>query len=93
MRILVCHNFYQQPGGEDQVFAAEVDLLRLFGHEVTTFKMDNDAVNAMSKTALAMRISNVPINVTGPSSFGDVLMLKRDGVCICNSRAPSASGG
>ena len=34
MRILICHNFYQQPGGEDQVFASEVDLLRKFGHDV-----------------------------------------------------------
>ena len=52
MRILVCHNFYQQPGGEDQVFAAEVDLLRLFGHEVSTFEMDNDAVDTMSRPGL-----------------------------------------
>ncbi|HZL34738.1 MAG TPA: glycosyltransferase family 4 protein [Tepidisphaeraceae bacterium] len=52
MRILVCHNFYQQPGGEDQVFAAEVELLRKFGHDVSTFEMDNDSVAGMSKPAL-----------------------------------------
>jgi glycosyltransferase involved in cell wall biosynthesis len=52
MRILVCHNFYQQPGGEDEVFRAEVELLRHFGHEVATFEMDNDAVETMSKPAL-----------------------------------------
>ena len=28
MNILVVHNFYQQPGGEDQVFADEVSMLR-----------------------------------------------------------------
>ena len=34
MRVLVAHNFYQQPGGEDTVFFAETELLRRYGHEV-----------------------------------------------------------
>ena len=34
MKILVVHNYYQQPGGEDQCVAAEVALLRANGHEV-----------------------------------------------------------
>lgn len=54
MKILVCHNFYQQPGGEDQVFAAEVDLLRRCGHDVLTVELDNDAIGAMSRPAAAM---------------------------------------
>jgi len=45
MRVLVAHNYYQQGGGEDQVFAAEVDLLRANGHQVDTFILRNDAVN------------------------------------------------
>jgi glycosyltransferase involved in cell wall biosynthesis len=52
MKILVCHNFYQQPGGEDEVFAAEVALLRRFGHDVSTFEMSNDALATMSKPGL-----------------------------------------
>jgi len=52
MRILVAHNFYQQPGGEDQVFASEVQLLRRFGHEVTTFEADNDAIDSMGRIEL-----------------------------------------
>src|SRR6185295_17621667 len=52
MRILVCHNFYTQPGGEDEVFAAEVALLRRFGHDVSTFELSNDALETMSKSAL-----------------------------------------
>lgn len=42
MRIIVVHNFYQQPGGEDQVFQDEVRLLARFGHEVQTFAVHND---------------------------------------------------
>lgn len=53
MRVLVCHNFYQQPGGEDQVFAAEVELLRAHGHDVRTLELHNDAVASMGKLKLA----------------------------------------
>ncbi len=52
MRVLVAHNFYQQPGGEDQVFASEVQLLRRFGHEVATFEADNDAIDSMGRIEL-----------------------------------------
>ncbi|HMO26087.1 MAG TPA: glycosyltransferase [Tepidisphaeraceae bacterium] len=55
MRILLVHNFYQQPGGEDEVFAAEGKLLESAGHEVHRFTMDNDAIDSMSKLQLARR--------------------------------------
>jgi glycosyltransferase involved in cell wall biosynthesis len=59
MKILVAHNFYQQAGGEDAVFAAEVELLRRFGHDVETFTLRNDAVDHMGKLkALAATIWN-----------------------------------
>ena len=41
MRILVVHNRYLQPGGEDQVFAAEVALLQQHGHDVNMWVEDN----------------------------------------------------
>jgi glycosyltransferase involved in cell wall biosynthesis len=53
MRIIVCHNFYQQPGGEDQVFADECELLASHGHEVTPFVRHNDNVNDLSRLRLA----------------------------------------
>lgn len=31
LRVLLVHNYYQQPGGEDQVFRAEADLLERHG--------------------------------------------------------------
>ena len=34
MKIVLVHNFYQQPGGEDQVFADEAALLESRGHTV-----------------------------------------------------------
>ena len=52
-----------------------------------------DSRLAMSRTAPAIAINKVPMSVTGPSSSGVVLRLKRDGFWICSSRAPSESGG
>ncbi|GBD02324.1 Spore coat protein SA [bacterium HR18] len=41
MKVLALHTRYQQPGGEDSVFAAEVALLWEKGHEVHTFTFYN----------------------------------------------------
>jgi glycosyltransferase involved in cell wall biosynthesis len=45
MRLLILHNFYQQPGGEDTVFEAESALLGAHGHEVIRYTVNNDAIN------------------------------------------------
>ena len=44
MKILSVHNSYQTPGGEDQVFAQEADLLRSHGHQVLLYQASNDQV-------------------------------------------------
>jgi glycosyltransferase involved in cell wall biosynthesis len=53
LRVLICHNFYQQPGGEDAVFAAERDLLRKHGHDVFEYTDTNDRVGSMNRVTLA----------------------------------------
>jgi glycosyltransferase involved in cell wall biosynthesis len=55
MNVLLVHNFYQQPGGEDQVFADEGKLLEARGHTVARFTMDNDAIDGMGKLKLARK--------------------------------------
>jgi len=52
MRILLAHNYYQQPGGEDRVFEAECALLESRGHEVVRFVLHNDAVEGLSAARL-----------------------------------------
>ena len=44
MKILSVHNSYQKPGGEDQVFAQEADLLRSHGHQVLLYQVSNDQI-------------------------------------------------
>jgi glycosyltransferase involved in cell wall biosynthesis len=41
MTILLCHAYYQQPGGEDASFAEEAALLESRGHRVVRFTLDN----------------------------------------------------
>lgn len=52
MKVLVCHNRYQQRGGEDSVFESEVELLRTFGHDVETFVRDNEGLESRGKLKL-----------------------------------------
>lgn len=55
INVLVVHNFYQQPGGEDQVFRDEVAMLRAHGHRVREFTVHNADVDGLSKWSLARK--------------------------------------
>lgn len=54
MRVLMLHNFYRSPGGEDTCFFAESELLRARGHEVHTITAHNDETATMSESSLAL---------------------------------------
>ena len=45
MKILMVHNFYQQPGGEDKSFLTEALLLENYGHQVIKYTVHNDDIN------------------------------------------------
>jgi glycosyltransferase involved in cell wall biosynthesis len=55
MNILAAHNFYKQPGGEDQCVAAEVAMLKSHGHEVTQYFLRNESIDAMSRLQVGSR--------------------------------------
>lgn len=55
MKILLAHTYYQQPGGEDQSFAAEARMLAERGHEVERFELRNEALEGMNKLEAAAR--------------------------------------
>lgn len=48
MKILLIHNRYQQPGGEDAVFEAEKALLERPDHEVVSFVEDNAGLSGLN---------------------------------------------
>jgi glycosyltransferase involved in cell wall biosynthesis len=49
MRILIGHNFYQTPGGEDGVARSEAELLRGFGEEVVVYHRSNSELNGLKR--------------------------------------------
>ena len=53
LKILMVHCYYQQRGGEDESFDAEVDLLRANGHEVVTYARNNDDAGDVGQFRLA----------------------------------------
>jgi glycosyltransferase involved in cell wall biosynthesis len=55
MNILVSHEFYKQPGGEDQCVATEIAMLRAHGHQVTEYFLRNEAIDSMSRLRVASR--------------------------------------
>jgi glycosyltransferase involved in cell wall biosynthesis len=55
MKVLRVHNYYQQPGGEEQCFAAEIALLEANGHQVVRYTAHNDAIDAMGRIEVAAR--------------------------------------
>ncbi|MBW2123993.1 MAG: glycosyltransferase, partial [Deltaproteobacteria bacterium] len=54
LKVLLIHNLYQQPGGEDAVFRAEAALLRSRGHEVVAFVEDNARLDAANPIGAAL---------------------------------------
>lgn len=53
IKILLAHNYYQQPGGEDTTFESEVKLLRDKGHDVIEYIEHNNRVGEMSSISVA----------------------------------------
>ena len=55
MKVLLLHNFYQQRGGEDLVYADEGRLLESRGHDVIRYTAHNDEVASLSALTLGSR--------------------------------------
>jgi glycosyltransferase involved in cell wall biosynthesis len=53
VHILLAHNRYQRPGGEDVVFEAEAALLRDRGHQVSCYVEDNSEIGYANRPAVA----------------------------------------
>lgn len=56
MRILIVHNFYQEKGGEDVVFAEETQMLQENGHDVFHFTAHNDELKHQSMAKIAVNM-------------------------------------
>jgi len=72
MKIVLVHNAYQQPGGEDVVFQRERDLLRAAGQEVLEYRRFNDEIRGYS---IVQRIGLMGRTVWASDSYRDLTAL------------------
>jgi glycosyltransferase involved in cell wall biosynthesis len=54
MRILLVHNHYRRPGGEDVVFQSEAALLRSHHHDVEELVATNDDIDSLGRLQVAI---------------------------------------
>ena len=67
--ILIVHNYYQIPGGEDTVVANEKKMLEKHGHKVILYSRNNAELKQMSKFQKAF----LPITtVFNPRTYRDI---------------------
>lgn len=88
MRVVVAHNRYQQPGGEDEVYAAETRLLERHGHEVHRYAVDNDGLDQVGRLALAR---DTVWNARAYRAFGDLVRRVRPHVAHFHNTLPRIS--
>ena len=62
LSVLVIHNQYQQPGGEDAVVRAEVDLLRGAGNRVVQYTRSNSDIAAYGPLRKASLLASTTWN-------------------------------
>ncbi len=75
MRILIGHNHYKIPGGEDAVVAAEYCLLKDFGVDVLLYKRSNAQLDSKS---IMTKFRNIRQLGWSPETYRDIrTMIKR----------------
>jgi glycosyltransferase involved in cell wall biosynthesis len=88
MKILSVHNSYQTPGGEDQVFAQEADLLRTHGHKVLLYHASNDQVKGKNPLVL---LGNTIWNKQTHSELLDLMQRERPDIAHVHNTFPVIS--
>jgi len=77
MKVLIIHNSYQQPGGEDVVFAQECQLLEGHGHEVVKYQRSNHEIEAMSGLQRLALTKDIIWSAASNRHIRDVLRAER----------------
>lgn len=72
MKILILHNYYRQPGGEDGTVHRESMLLRAAGHQVTTYSRHNREIDEGS---LSGKIKTASKAIWAQDSYRELITL------------------
>ncbi|MGE3844882.1 MAG: glycosyltransferase [Vicinamibacterales bacterium] len=88
LKVLLCHSYYQQRGGEDESFEAEAALLEARGHDVVRFTRHNDALSQMpALEAARLTFWNSAIH----HDLGRTIARERPDVMHCTNTFPLIS--
>ena len=91
LSVLVIHNQYQRPGGEDVVVSAEMEMLRRAGHRVVPFIRSNAVIadySPLQKAALAM---STTWNRKSYVQIRELIAKERPDVAHCHNLVPLVS--
>jgi glycosyltransferase involved in cell wall biosynthesis len=88
VKVLLCHNYYQHAGGEDESFAAEARLLESRGHEVLRYELDNETIKQMRGWSVAARAL---WNRASYRELRDLIRRERPSVMHCTNTFPLIS--
>lgn len=77
MKILIVHNGYQQPGGEDVAFAQECRLLESHGHKVVKYQRSNLEIETMSSLQRLALTKDIIWSMASKRHIRDLLRVER----------------
>jgi glycosyltransferase involved in cell wall biosynthesis len=73
VKILIIHNRYRQPGGEDVVVQSQAELLRSHGHEVRLYEKDNREIDRYGLFRKGMLFLNTADNSTVAAEVAELV--------------------
>ena len=74
-KILIVHNYYQIPGGEDTVVANEKKMLEDLGHKVIFYSRNNSEIKEMSKI---QKLKLPFTTIFNPKTYKDIKKLIKE---------------
>jgi glycosyltransferase involved in cell wall biosynthesis len=77
LKIILVHNSYQQPGGEDVVFDQELQMLERAGHQVVVYRRSNNEIENLSAVGRLALMKNIVWSSSTRQEFSKVLHEER----------------
>ena len=77
MKIIIVHNRYQQPGGEDVVFEQERHLLERTGHSVIIYSRSNLEIDGVSASQRIVLVKDIIFSADTRQEFARLLAKER----------------
>ena len=90
-RVLLLHNRYRQPGGEDAIVQAQAQLLRERGHAVEVFEKDNREIDAYGLARKAMLFLDMSGNAKSAEEVDAIAASFKPDVALVHNTLPLLS--